>query len=248
MNGGLIFTILLFFGGFYFTAYSNSNIDDVALLLQEKKYHKAAIVYENYLMKDSINSSVYFNLGHCYFLLGKYGMAMWAYEKTLKYNPRDRAAISSLKSAYQLLKKTEPWESSIPEVERVLYSFGSNFWSYLSLLLSCFFSIIVYLFFTTKRLNWRKVHLLVGGSILLFLSGTVGLAFGTNNYFHSSRYGVVVSKSIPTYGDEIGVDKLGFQLMEGDRIHILRTLDSRYIIELTSKEICFVDKNGVKRI
>lgn len=232
-----------------FASFSNDDIlKEAGILVEEKRYDEARSYYEEYLKTDSINSSVYYNLGSCYFFQKKYGSAVWAFEKALKYNPRDEEAVFNLEICYQKLKKVEPWESSINLFERVLYGFGSNFWAYTSIILSILLSFCIYLFFTSKNSGWKKVQLLTALFLIIGLAGILFLTYSTKKYYSSTNFGVVVIESLPIYQGTDTSNQLNFSLLEGDRVKIIKETNNRYIIELTNNEVCSIEKMGIKKI
>ena len=239
-------TSVIFFMSF--TVFSGGKRVPVEELVKDKKYNQAINLYKEQIKTDSTNSSVYYNLGNCYFYQNKFGSAVWAYEKSLKYNPKDKEAALNIEICYQKLHKTEPWNSSISWIEKVLYSLGSNFWAYFSIGLSLVLGFIIYLFFTAKNTGWRKVQLL-GGSVILVLNAvSTYIAYRTFDYYTTSQYAIVTSKSIPTFKDDVLGVKQDFQLLEGDRVKIVGEKNSYVLIEMSNKEICAVKTTDIERI
>lgn len=240
------FSLILLFVSF--TSFSNYKLKEAELLVKEKRYNEAVFHYEQYLKTDSMNSSVYYNLGSCYFFQKKYGSAIWAFEKALKYNPRDEEAVFNIEICYQKLKKVEPWKPSINLFERVLFGFGSNFWAYVSIIFSILISFCIYLFFTSKNSGWKKVQLLTGFFLIIGLSGILFLTYSTKKYYTSTNFGVVVVKLVPIYQGADTSNQLNFSLLEGDRVKIIGETNDRFIIELKNNEVCSIQKTGIKKI
>jgi tetratricopeptide (TPR) repeat protein len=55
----------------------------------EEKYVKATRSYER-LLNSVEHADLYFNLGNAYYRMGEVGHAVWAYEKGLQFEPRNR--------------------------------------------------------------------------------------------------------------------------------------------------------------
>lgn len=231
-----------------FSSFSINHLKEAELLVKEKQYEDAVSHYKEYLKSDSINSSVYYNLGSCYFFQKKYGNAIWAFEKALKYNPRDEEAIFNIEICYQKLKKVEPWKPSIGLLERVLYGLGSNFWAYGSIALSILLSLCIYLFYTSKNSGWKKVQMLIALFLIIALIGSIFLTYSTKMYYSSSNFGIVVTESTPIYQGTDTSNLLDYSLLEGDRIEIISETKDRFIIELNNNEVCSIQKQGIKKI
>ena len=57
-------------------------------LYEEKKFAEAAKEFEA-VLKTGSSAALYYNLGNCYFKLGRKAKAVWAYEKAAALDPRD---------------------------------------------------------------------------------------------------------------------------------------------------------------
>ncbi len=240
--------IILYFLFGTVSCFASGELKVAEQLVKDKKYEEAVHIYQDYVKDHPTNSTVFFNLGSCYFYQNKFGYAVWAYEKAAKYDPQDHEATANLEICYKRLKKAEMWRSSISWVERTLYGFGANFWAYVSIVLSILVSIFVYYFFITKNGGGKKMALLSITFFVLVCVGTVYLAFSTNRYYTTSEFAIVVSKAVPTYSDDLSSQKTDFSLLEGDRVKIVHENPHRYMIELNNREICSVDKVGIEKI
>ena len=238
------FTCLFFLS---FQSKAQNPLQSVDSLVRDKQYNQASLLYENYIKTDSLNSSVYYNLGSCYFFQGKYGLAVWAFEKSLKYNPKDVETIANLEICYQKLNKSETWKPTISSFERNLYGIGTNFWGYLSIICALLLGGSFFLFFTAKKTAWKKIQLLFSGFLLVLTATSVFVAYSSNDYYKSSNYAIVIVKEIH---DQTNMEakKSRLTLQEGDRVMILEDKKDEYLVELGSKEVCEIPKNSVLKI
>lgn len=69
-------------------AHAEDEFGGAVQLYEEKKFAEAAKEFEA-VLKSGSSAALYYNLGNCYFKLGKKAKAVWAYEKAAALDPRD---------------------------------------------------------------------------------------------------------------------------------------------------------------
>lgn len=69
-------------------AHAEDEFGGAVQLYEERKYAGAAKEFEA-ILKTGSSAALYYNLGNCYFKLGKKAKAVWAYEKAAALDPRD---------------------------------------------------------------------------------------------------------------------------------------------------------------
>lgn len=58
-------------------------------MYEHNSYTEAVNLYDHVLKQGFSHTNLYYNLGNAYYQMGRLGDAIWAYEKGLKFNPRD---------------------------------------------------------------------------------------------------------------------------------------------------------------
>lgn len=217
-------------------------------LIKERKFQEATKSYEEYLKEDPTSSSAYFNLGNCYYYQKKFGYAVWAFEKALKYSPQDKDAAYNIGVTYLELKKSISWKPIISQGEAMVYEIGSNFWAYMAIFFSIMLSFLIFLILFSKNRNWKKIQIVLSSIVLIALVVSILFSYSSKEYFISTEYAIIVSKSIPIFKDQLSNKKIDFLLLEGDRVKILSENNARYLVELTNKEVYSIEKKGVEKI
>lgn len=74
--------------------YSQSQLPDQLFkdgnqAVANEEFRKAADFYEEIIARGYHHKNLYYNLGNTYYRLGYNGLAIWAYEKGLQYDPQD---------------------------------------------------------------------------------------------------------------------------------------------------------------
>ena len=96
-----------------------------------KQYDDAIILMEQALTKDSLNPSLYYNLGNAYLQQEQYGLALWAYENILSLEPKNEGALRNAQYIYKILDKGD-YEVYISGFIYQIKTIGSNNFSFIS--------------------------------------------------------------------------------------------------------------------
>jgi len=71
--------------------------------MNQEIFQDAANQYESILSQGMESSALYYNLGNAYFRQHLFGHSIWAYEKSLQLDPRNRDALYNLDLAMHVL-------------------------------------------------------------------------------------------------------------------------------------------------
>lgn len=124
-------------------------------LYNKKDYDSAAAIYEHLIQTKGGYSSYYYNLGNCFYRLGKMGPAILNYERALLLDPMDNDIKDNLRMAQlKTIDKITPGDT-----------FFGNLWNTLS------FSITL---FTLNILGVVFFAVFLGGVVYYFLARTSG--------------------------------------------------------------------------
>jgi tetratricopeptide (TPR) repeat protein len=155
----LIFSWLLILPQPVYAADPEELFSQANRLYEEKDFSQALVKYRRIIEQGMENGTVYYNMGNACFKSGKLGEAILAYEKALKYLPRDEDIKTNLEFARLLaIKKEEQQErlSFAVLVERFLKNFSVNEWIF------SFEIVYAILFFSAIMAVFAKRRPLIG--------------------------------------------------------------------------------------
>lgn len=209
-----------------FTAHSNPLFDKGLEAANKKEYALAVDYFQQVINQEKTNASAYYNLGCSLFEQKKYGEAIWAYEKTLQYQPNFPNTLRNLEICHFKLELPtyEPIHSGL---FRTVNSFGSTNWSILAILFSFVVAFGIIVLKRNKILAAKRIAFL---SIILGTSFCVAscfLAYKSYTDFHYSSSAIVIGKSIPTFLNYQG-EKGAMNINEGIRLTNLQKAKGVY--------------------
>lgn len=187
--------VLIAFVGFQTCAICgtvSNNFEDAKKAHLEKRFDVAIDLLEKELKQEPNNPSVYFNLGLAYKANKQFPEAIWAFEKTLKYQPKDSETIQLIEACYVEMDSKQGWQDDTGTFQRALIAQGSNFWSVLAILFSVVGATGIFLAKKTKQNNRRKwfAGTTVFSVITLFIC--IANASSSYNYEHNHHYAIVL--------------------------------------------------------
>jgi tetratricopeptide (TPR) repeat protein len=213
----------------------------------QKEYKEAIFHFEEVIETDKSNVSAYFNLGNCYYEIKKYGKAIWAYERVLKYSPRDSEAPASIELCYKKLNSDQKWVAHNNGIQRLIYGIGSNTWSFLAIIMSVFMGISIFVLIVQNNNSWRRIHLMFLITEIVLITGFIIAAKSSENHLSIENFGVITQKSIPTYLNYKG-EKSTIQLTEGTKIEILNTFRLMHEVMLFDGKTALVSTEDIEMI
>lgn len=169
------------------------------------------------------NGIVYYNMGNAFFKDGKLGETILAYERALKYLPRDEDVKTNLEFANLLSANKENKEKRanfFALFKNFLKTFTVNEWTYGFEILYAilFFFGIIKVF--AKRERIKKVAGIILIAILP-IGCFLGIATGLRIYWtHFSKEAVVIEKTIKVHSGPAKSYTLLFSVPEGAKLFI----------------------------
>lgn len=158
----------------------------------EKRFKDAISLWEKEAKARPNNPSVYFNLGLAYKAEKNYPKAIWAFEKTLKFQPKDAEAIQLIEACYNEMDSKQTWKDETGTFQRTLIAMGSDFWSALAILFSLLGGLCIILSKRTKLNVRRKWYIGTTAFSIITLFVCVANASSSYQYEHSSDYAIVM--------------------------------------------------------
>lgn len=161
-------------------------------------YMTAAKLYEEAIMSEGLSSELYYNLGNAYYRLGKLGKSIINYERALRLNPLNDDAISNLSFVKtKKLDKEYDNRSFINKItDIILYSFSSNGWAIISLIIFVLIlsGVIIYIF--SKNMNLKKIGFFGGIICIMIFIMTLTCAIVSASIIHNKSYAIILDESV----------------------------------------------------
>jgi tetratricopeptide (TPR) repeat protein len=227
--------LLFIFTTFAILGYAVDNSYEKGNKAYEAGDYTAAIdEYNKLIGAEKMSSSLYYNLGNAYFQTQELGEAIWAYEKALKLNPKNENALFNLNFANKKTKDIiDPSGSEIKQwFISNLFSFGINFWAWLSIGSSFILAIFIYLFFTTKNKKIKNISLTLNFILLSIFFLTVIFSFYHKSILNKQTEGIIIEDLVFVKTSPLEDSPVAFELHEGTKVSYLRAQDGWVEINL----------------
>lgn len=204
--------------------------------------------YEKILAQGLKSSDVYYNLGNCYYKMGKTAPAIINYERALQLAPEDEDVIHNLKLANQRVS-----DKIVPVPQLAVITWWNNFtgsqtakgWGLLAaaFIWLALMAFAVYLFTAFKKISAFT------GAVLLLLS-IVFLLFGVKQNGLRQNPNTAVLTAANTYvksaPDEKGTDI--FMIHEGLKFTLMDNVGEWYKIRLADGKVGWLHKEAFEKI
>lgn len=228
---------------------SDEKFKEANELYIEEHYKTAAKNYEEMLDSAHQNSEVYYNLGNAYYKSKRLGLAIWAYEKALKIDPRNEDAKFNLEFAtLQTEDKIDQPDPALTEwIKRILYGPQINLWAFVSIASSLFFSLTVLIFIIANSRRLRNMSMMGGllfGLLLIFSTVTAHLH---KQSILTETEAIVIEKKSNIRLSPLDKANVSFELHEGAKVKIIQQNDSWLQIEVNGNSGWILEEE-VKKI
>ena len=247
-----ILFLLLFLSGSTFVAQTNTDLFDKANTAYKKtNYEEAIKLYKQIEDQQVVSSTLFYNLGNCYYKTNSVANTIYYYEKALLLNPLNKDAAINLEFAKRMtidiideLPKTFLQRFEVNYIQKFSY----NQWAIISVICSFLTAILFFLFYFSKASGKKRRYFL--GSILLFVLFIISTTTTYNQHKHSIRTKIAIIfspktivKSAPTNNaEEI------FTLHEGTKVNVLDAVDNWKKIRLADGKVGWMLASDLKEI
>lgn len=194
----LISAIILFFGFSIGNIISASPLDQRAdSAYTAGDFSLATSLYEKELKESGSSATLYYNLGNCYYRLGKMAKAVIAYERSLRLDPANASAKVNLDFVNSKLVDKKGYEGSFISrtFSDITALMSANAWGWLSLILFCLIVAATALYLFSGNVRLRKTGFFGGGIICILFIFSIVFAFYARNMMTAKNKGVV---SVPS--------------------------------------------------
>lgn len=160
-------------------------------------FSQALSMYENIMKAGGTSATLYYNLGNCYYRLGKYAKSVLAYERSLRLDPSNSDARANLDFVNSKLVDRKGYEGSFlsrtfTDIANIM---STNAWAWTALVffILTIAGIAVYLF--TNEVILRKTGFFGGGITALICIICVIFSIKANSIKKSTDFAVVTAPS-----------------------------------------------------
>ncbi len=233
MKIGKTFLIIFLFLFFAISIFSQGMLNRANTLYSGGKYKEALKIYLKILKDKNIhNAYLYYNIGNCYFKLGKLPQSILFYERAHLLKPDDSEIEYNLKFARSLLKgkyEIEPENPIEIIATKVLNVFSINFLSILFLIFFLAVNVSFYFYFKFRKGQGKKRALFIFITTLLIFFIIGGMLFTRYETVENYNYGIVMQNG-NVYSGPGNSFTLLFNLSSGTKVKIIEKKDNFYHI------------------
>jgi tetratricopeptide (TPR) repeat protein len=218
---------------------------------KEGKYQDAIELYQQIEAKDTISSTLYFNIANSYYKLNNVANTIYYYEKALKIDPLNTDAANNLEFArrmtidnIEVLPKTFLQRIEQNYVQKLTY----NEWATLAVVLSFLAAVLFLLFYFSSISSKKRSYFLTSILSFFLLAITIFISYNQYQKVSNTKAAIIFAAKVavnnaPTLNsDEI------FVLHEGTKINILDTIDNWKKIKLADGKIGWVIADALKEL
>ncbi len=252
MRRSKLFVILFLLLLFSSLIFSQGELNRANTLYSNGKYEKALNLYLKILKDKRIhNAYLYYNIGNCYFKLGKLPEAILYYERAHLLKPHDDEISFNLKYARSFIKDKFSVKLENPlEIlsMKILHIFSINFLSYIFILFFLFLNVSFYLFFKNRKGEKKKKFLYIFITIFVITILSASVLLIRVETFKNYNYGIVMKGNSQVYSGPGKNFTLLFSLNGGTKVKIIERKGNFYHIKAGKGYEGWINSNFVKRI
>ena len=236
-----------------FVAQSNTAdlFEKANIQYKEGKYQEAIDLFKMIAAKDSVSSTLYYNIANSYYKLNSVANTIYYYEKALILDPLNADASNNLKFARRMtidtieeLPKTFLRKLEVHYIQKLSY----NQWSSLSVFVSFLAATLFLLFYFSSISNRKRIYFLTSILSFFLLAITVSISYNQYKRATSTQTAIIFAPKVsvnnaPTLNsDEV------FVLHEGTKITILDAVDNWKKIILANGKIGWILSENLKEL
>jgi len=245
--------LFLFISPFFFGQNNATALFDVANdLYRKEKYTEAIEKYESILNQNQQESSeLYFNLGNCYYKLGKVAPSIYNFEKALLLNPTDEAIKTNLSFAQNRAIddiKVSPKVGFSNFFLKTIGVFNVTVWAWLAVGFSIFFLLFFIGYYFSATALIKRIFFVGMFFILAFLFCSVLFAYVLHRQDKVVRPAIVFEEVVNVKTEPKTSSENAFMLHEGTKVFVKETLENWKRIELTDKSEGWIKKEAIREL
>ncbi len=248
----LFFLVCLFSTTFFVAQTSNTDLFEKANLnYKEGKYQEAITLFKKIEAKDSVSSTLYYNIANSYYKLNNVANTIYYYEKALNLDPLNTDAANNLEFARRMTIDTieELPKTFLQKLEaNYIHKLSYNQWSSLAVFFSFLASILFLLFYVSSISNRKRMYFLTSVLSFFLLAITIGISY--NQYKRATNIKTAIiftSKVSVNNAPTINSDEV-FVLHEGTKVLVLDAVDNWKKIKLADGKIGWILTSDLKEL
>jgi Tfp pilus assembly protein PilF len=215
------------------------------------EFQTAVDLFRQVVEEKGESSTIYYNMGNCYYRLNQIASSILYYERSLLLDPGNKDARFNLEIAkLKTVDKIEPInEFFFTEWFRTIRnSISTDEWSHLSI--TCFILLIggAFLFFFSRKIVLKKIGFFSGIALLLFVIFGNIFASQLKKELTNRNAAIIFSPTttIKSSPDASGTDL--FNLHEGTKVKIRSKLGSWNEIETENGNVGWISSSEIEII
>lgn len=248
----LVYILVLITNFIFAQDNAKTQFDAANELYRNEKYTEAIEKYESIIKKDKLESSeLYFNIGNCYYKLGKIAPSIYNFEKALLLNPDDEAIQTNLNFAQKMAIddiKVMPKVGFSNFLNKTTAIFAYDSWAWIAVGFSTLFLLFFIGYYFSSKTILKRIFFLGMFVLLGFMVISVVFAFLQKQLNKKIRPAIVFEELVNVKTEPKTTAENAFMLHEGTKVFVKETLDNWKRIELTDKSEGWIKKEAIKEL
>jgi tetratricopeptide (TPR) repeat protein len=218
---------------------------------KDGKYKEAIDLFKKIEVKDSVSSTLYYNIANSYYKLNSVANTIYYYEKAIQLDPLNTDAINNLEFARRMtidnikeLPKTFLQRLEANYIQKLSY----NQWSILAVFLSFLASILFILFYVSSISNRKRVYFLTSILSFFLLAITIGISYNQYKRVTNTKTAIIFTSKISVNNAPTLNSNEIFILHEGTKVVVLDTVDNWKKIKLADGKIGWITASSLKEL
>ncbi|MDD3905193.1 MAG: tetratricopeptide repeat protein [Candidatus Omnitrophica bacterium] len=219
-------------------------------LYEKRDYEKSLEEYSRILDMGKTSGPLYYNMGNCYFKMGKLGYAILFYEKARRVMPQDGDLKANLDYAVSLIGGSTvdtPRKNPVVSIIKAPFKdFSLNAIAVSVVFLYFVFAILLAIGIVTP-VAAKKIRAMypVALSLLIISIGAFAIRYYDEEIL---RRGIVVNKGVEAKYEPIDKSTIFYRLQEGDEVSVIKTRDGWRQIRRIDGRVGWVPKTTIEEI
>ena len=211
-----------------------------------KNWHEAEISFRKCVAQNPNDANAWYNLGTSLAAVKQYPEAIWALEKAIKLDPTLSGAEENLQFCYNKLNILNYNTSDLSPFEQKVYTVGAHNWTFFALISAFVIAILVWFLMTSVNSSIRKISLIFGILVAIFLLFSLKNAIQVSNYQNFNTHAIVMHDISAVFNDPQGNMKIDMSLKMGNRYKIDGISNNRVGIIMQNQMVVWIDKSDLK--
>jgi len=229
----------------------DADLQPAAEAYSKGEYAQAVKLYEDMLQTSGESAKVYYNIGNCYYKMGKIPSAIINYERALLLNPSDKDARFNLEIAkLQTTDKIDTVDKFFLAewIEALQNIFDTDTWSKIGIMTFLLLIGSLVLFFFSRKIILKKAGFYTGIVWLVFCIAANYFAYSQKQKLADRNYAIVFAPTvtIKSSPDNSGNDL--FLLHEGTKVLIKSKLGEWSEIQIASGNVGWIRNSDLEVI